>query len=78
MEITAAGRGDGKARAGGYAFACPQLSPVPAQAMAAMSQLIDAHDGPVTLVGSSLGGHYANHLAEKHDLRAVLVNPAAH
>ena len=59
------------------AFACPQLSPVPAQAMAAMSQLIDAHDGPLTLVGSSLGGHYANHLAEKHNLRAVLVNPAA-
>ena len=59
------------------AFICPQLSPVPDEAMAAMSAIIGKHPGPVTLVGSSLGGHYANHLAEKHDLRAVLINPAA-
>ena len=57
-------------------FACPPLSPVPAQAMAAVSALIETGDGPVTLVGSSLGGHYANHLAEKYDLNAVLINPA--
>jgi predicted esterase YcpF (UPF0227 family) len=29
-----------------------------------------------TLIGSSLGGHYATWLAERHDARAVLVNPA--
>jgi len=57
-------------------FACPQLSPVPDEAVAAVSRLIDSATGPVTLVGSSLGGHYANHLAEQHGLRAVLVNPA--
>ena len=57
-------------------FVCPQLSPVPDQAVADVSRLIAAAGRPVTLVGSSLGGHYANHLAEKHDLRAVLVNPA--
>lgn len=65
---------------GGH-FVCPQLSPVPAEAMAAVSALIEAlieaAAGPVTLVGSSLGGHYANHLAEKYDLGAVLINPAA-
>ena len=57
-------------------FVCPQLSPVPDQAVADVSRLIAAAGRPVTLVGSSLGGHYVNHLAEKHDLRAVLVNPA--
>ena len=57
-------------------FVCPQLSPVPDEAIAATSAIIEAVDGPVTLVGSSLGGHYATHLAERYDLKAVLVNPA--
>lgn len=58
-------------------FVCPQLSPVPDEAVASVSRLIESAKGAVTLVGSSLGGHYANHLAEKHDLQAVLINPAA-
>lgn len=57
-------------------FVCPQLSPVPAEAVASVSGLIERAGGPVTLIGSSLGGHYANHLAEKHGLKAVLINPA--
>lgn len=57
-------------------FVCPQLSPVPDEAVANVSRLIEQADGPVTLVGSSLGGHYANQLAEKHGLNAVLINPA--
>jgi len=57
-------------------FVCPQLSPVPAEAAASVSRLIEAANGPVTLIGSSLGGHYANFLAEKHGLNAVLINPA--
>lgn len=57
-------------------FVCPQLAPEPDVAMAAVSALIEAAAGPVTLIGSSLGGHYANYLAEKYDLRAALINPA--
>jgi len=57
-------------------FVCPQLSPVPDEAVASVSRLIEQAGGPVTLIGSSLGGHYANHLAEKHGLNAVLINPA--
>ena len=58
-------------------FVCPPLSPVPDAAVATASSLIEAAEGQVTLVGSSLGGHYANHLAEKYGLKAVLINPAA-
>mgnify|MGYP002776411353 CR=1 FL=1 len=57
-------------------FVCPQLSPVPAEVVASLGRLIEAASGPLTLVGSSLGGHYANHLAEKFGLNAVLINPA--
>ncbi len=57
-------------------FVCPQLSPVPDEAVAGVSRIIEQAGGPVTLVGSSLGGHYANHLAEKHGVNAVLINPA--
>jgi uncharacterized protein len=65
------------ARGLGERFVCPQLSPVPAEVAASLGRLIEAAEGPVTLVGSSLGGHYANHLAEKYGLNAVLINPAA-
>lgn len=60
----------------GDRFHCPPLSPVPDEAAAAAEAVIAAATGPVTLVGSSLGGHYATWLAEKHGLRAALVNPA--
>lgn len=66
--MSAAGLGD--------RFSCPALSHVPEEAIAQAEALIGAADGPVTLVGSSLGGYYATWLAEKHDLRAVLINPA--
>jgi uncharacterized protein len=58
-------------------FVCPQLSPFPDVAMADVSRLIEASNGKVTLLGSSLGGHYASYLAEKYGLNAVLINPAA-
>jgi predicted esterase YcpF (UPF0227 family) len=57
---------------------CPQLKASPDESIA-LAEGILAKVGAgktVTLVGSSLGGFYATHLAEKHGLRAVLVNPA--
>jgi len=58
-------------------FLCPQLPHEPERAVS----VIEAEIAPyppreTTLVGSSLGGFYATWLAEKHDLRAVLINPA--
>ena len=66
-------------------FVCPQLPASPAEAIALAEHLIKqrkvgagdtASKKEVTLVGSSLGGFYATWLAEKYNLRAVLVNPA--
>lgn len=58
---------------------CPQLPASPAAAIALAESLI-AKVSPggtaLTVVGSSLGGYYATWLAEKHGLKAVLVNPA--
>ena len=52
---------------------CPQLPPSPRAAIGLAESLIRPG---TTLVGSSLGGFYATWLAERHELRAVLVNPA--
>jgi hypothetical protein len=60
----------------GHLFWCGQLPPSPRAAIALAERRIAASATPVTVVGSSLGGFYATHLAEKHRLRAALVNPA--
>lgn len=57
-------------------FFCPALSHVPDEAIEQAETILHEAAGPLTLVGSSLGGFYATALAEKHDLRAVLINPA--
>lgn len=59
----------------GARYHCPKLPHRPAEAMADVEALIHQL-GEVALIGSSLGGFYANHLAEKHGCKAVLVNPA--
>jgi predicted esterase YcpF (UPF0227 family) len=59
-------------------YACPALANSPREAIAQVESTLAAHRGPVTLVGSSLGGFYATYLAEKHGCKAVLVNPAVH
>ncbi len=57
-------------------FSCPQLPESPGASVMLASQLIKGHDpDSITLIGSSLGGYYANWLAEKTGCRAVLLNP---
>lgn len=55
-------------------YACPALPPLAADAIREIEKL--APDARTCFLGSSLGGFYATYLAEKHDARAVLVNPA--
>jgi predicted esterase YcpF (UPF0227 family) len=60
-------------------FWCEQLPVSPRTAIAlAEAEIARARSAGLepTVVGSSLGGYYATWLAERHDLRAVLVNPA--
>lgn len=60
----------------GAEYVCPELPPTGREAIAVAEALLRAHRAPFCLVGSSLGGFYATHLAEKHGVRAVLINPA--
>lgn len=58
---------------------CEQLSPVPIEAVAQAEAAILAARAKgltPTLFGSSLGGFYATYLAERHGLKALLINPA--
>lgn len=57
-------------------FRCPTLPHRPSEAAAVIEAAIADCRGRPTLVGSSLGGFYATHFAERFDLRAVLINPA--
>lgn len=58
-------------------YACPALPPPAGEAIGVIEALMARHPGvQFCFVGSSLGGHYATHLAEKHGAKAVLINPA--
>jgi predicted esterase YcpF (UPF0227 family) len=58
-------------------WCCPQLPPSPREAMALVTAL--TADWPrerMAVMGSSLGGYYASHLAQQTACRAALLNPA--
>lgn len=57
-------------------FWCEQLPVSPRHAIRRIERAMAQSATVPCLVGSSLGGYYATYLAEKHDLRAVLINPA--
>ncbi len=58
---------------------CPTLSHIPQLALNTLEQLIQMqskNNEQIHLVGSSLGGFYSIYLANKYNLKAVLINPA--
>ena len=61
------------------AWWCPQLPPSPREAMAMVMAGIAAWPRErMAVVGSSLGGFYATHVAETTHCMAVVLNPAVH
>ncbi|HYW58249.1 MAG TPA: YqiA/YcfP family alpha/beta fold hydrolase [Polaromonas sp.] len=58
---------------------CPQLPPSPQAAMQmVMGGIASWPRDTMAVVGSSLGGFYATHVAETFACKAVLLNPAVH
>ncbi|WP_366519976.1 YqiA/YcfP family alpha/beta fold hydrolase [Sulfuricurvum sp.] len=59
-------------------FIAPSLSYVPELAIRTLEEMIESYHGDLCLIGSSLGGYYTMYLAQKYNLKAVLINPAIH
>lgn len=59
-------------------FYCPQLTTTPDGAITQLEDIIDKQKNNTRwyLIGSSLGGYFANYLSEKYNLPVALVNPA--
>ena len=56
---------------------CPQLLASPMQSMDMVTEHIERSKADrIVVIGSSLGGFYANYLAEKYGCKAVALNPA--
>jgi predicted esterase YcpF (UPF0227 family) len=56
---------------------CPQLLASPKASMDMVTNYIDQSKADrIIVIGSSLGGFYANYLAEKYACKAVILNPA--
>lgn len=60
-----------------YEWYCPQLLASPKESMELVTKHIgQSHTDRIVIIGSSLGGFYANYLAEKYQCKAVALNPA--
>lgn len=56
---------------------CPQLLASPKESMDLVNKHIkDSKADQIVVIGSSLGGFYANYLAEQYGCKAVVLNPA--
>ena len=60
----------------GESFIAPLLSYIPALAIGTLEDIIEASSEDVKIIGSSLGGFYSMYLAQKYNLKAVLINPS--
>lgn len=59
-----------------FRYFCPQLPLSPAESIKIASDCIKGYPPEsIVIMGSSLGGYYANWLAEQHRCKAVLLNP---
>ena len=54
----------------------PALKPYPLETIAQLEELANLNQDNTGFIGSSLGGFYAVHLAEKFNAPAVLINPS--
>ena len=60
-----------------FEWYCPQLLASPKASMDMVIERIEASTyDRLVIMGSSLGGYYANYLAEKYGCKAVALNPA--
>lgn len=63
-------------KSAGKDFIAPSLSYVPELAIKTLEELIESYHEDIQLIGSSLGGFYTIYLANKYNLKAVLLNPS--
>lgn len=55
----------------------PELPNYPQDAAKVVQAVVDKYSGrPLRFIGSSMGGYLSTYFAERHDGRAVLINPA--
>ena len=59
-------------------FMAPSLSYIPELAIQTLEEIIENTQEKISLMGSSLGGYYATYLAQKYNLKAVLINPSTY